>query len=283
MTSAGQSRVAAAKPVHRIRARGPVWRVDVRELWAYRELVGILIWRDLKSRYKQTFLGIGWAVGRPLVSMVVFSVVFGGIAGIKAGIPYPLFLYAGMLPWTYCSAALTGTTGSVVSNAALVSKAYFPRLLMPVASAIGQAADFVFALLVLGGLFAWYRTAPSWQALTLPLFLLLGLLTVLGLGFWLSALTVRYRDVPTGLPYLIQIWLYATPIVYPVSSVPERWRILVELNPITAVVNGSRWALLDYGTVGFRPLVASAALGCALLVSGLLYFSAVERRFADVI
>jgi lipopolysaccharide transport system permease protein len=269
--------------VTNIRPRG-VFSIDVRELWAYRELVFFLVWRDLKVRYKQTVLGASWAIIQPVMSMVIFSIIFGSFAKIPSDhLPYPLFAYAGLLPWTYFASCLGGTSMSVVGNVSLITKVYFPRLLIPLETVIVPVIDFLLASTVLFGLMAWYGFAPSWYIVALPGFLLLALVTALGVGLWLATLNVRYRDVPYTLPFLLQIWMYASPVVYPVSLVPARYQWILALNPMAGAIDGFRWALLGQSPPSATVLGTSSAVALVLFVSGLAYFRKGEREFADLI
>lgn len=253
-------------------------------IWEYRELLYFLIWRDIKVRYKQTVLGAAWAIIQPFLTMVVFSIFFGQLAKIPSdGLPYPIFAYCALLPWQLFSHALIESGNSLVGNQNLITKVYFPRLVIPLAAVLAGLVDFAIAFLVLLGMMAYYGIVPTAAVLTLPLFLLLSLLTALGAGLWLSALNVQYRDVRYTIPFLTQLWLFATPVVYPASLVPEPWRILFGLNPMTGVVEGFRWALLGTAHApGFMSAV-SIAVVLALLVGGLYYFRRMERTFADVV
>lgn len=276
-------RPAAAPPVTVIRPPRGI-SLEPRELWSYRELLVFLIWRDLKVRYKQTVLGVGWAVIQPVAAMVIFSLIFGRLARIPSdGLPYPVFVYAGLLPWTYFATSLTQSSASVVGNQNLVTKVYFPRLLMPLAAVSVPAVDFLISFSVLIVMMFFYGIVPGLQVLLLPLFLALALLVALGIGLWLSALNVRYRDIPYVIPFMTQIWMFASPVIYPVSFVPERWQWLLSLNPMTGVIEGFRWGLL--GGASPRPLliVLSAVAGVLLTVTGLAYFRKVEQSFADLI
>jgi lipopolysaccharide transport system permease protein len=279
------SGVPAAERVQRIERSDRWLSLDFRELWNYRELLFVLVWRDVAVRYKQTILGATWAIFQPLVSMVVFTVVFGHLAGVKPeyGVPYPLFVFAGLLPWTYFAASLTLSSQSLVSNANLVTKVYFPRLLIPLASIAVPIVDFVIALGVLGGMFAWYGRLPSWHIVFIVVFVLMALLTALGVGLWLSALNARYRDVPYIVPFMTQLWFFLTPVVYGVGLVPQDWRWLIALNPMAGVVDGFRWATLGGGDPHYQVLATSAVIAVLLTLSGLVYFRKVERGFADVI
>jgi lipopolysaccharide transport system permease protein len=258
--------------------------MDFRELWRYRELLYFLVWRDVKARYKQTLVGPAWAILRPLLLMVVMSAIFGNLAGIEpgSGLPYPLFLFAGLLVWTYASLALVGGSSSVVNNANLVAKAYFPRVFAPLAAVAAPVVDLILSLTVLVGLFAWYREAPGVEVVLLPAFLLLAFLVALGISLWLASATHKYRDVPFALPFLLQLWLYLTPVIYPVAFVPESWRWLLELNPMTAVVEGFRWSLLGSEAPSLHALGSSCGLAAVLVVTGAYFFRGTERTLADM-
>jgi lipopolysaccharide transport system permease protein len=259
--------------------------VDLRELWRYHELLYYLVWREIKARYKQTYLGVGWAVLRPLVLMVVFAAIFGGLAGIQSGtdVPYPLFLYAGLLPWTYFQSSLLSGSSSLLNNGPLISKAYFPRLYAPLAAVTAPLVDFVLALTVMFGLFAWFGRMPSWHIVFLPLFVALALLVALGVALWLSGTAVRYRDVGFAVPFIAQIWMYLTPVIYPVTLVPERFRWLLALNPMTAVVDGTRWSLLGQSPPSVTVLAVSTSFTAALVLFGLFFFRRTERTIVDLI
>lgn len=257
--------------------------IDFEELWRYRELLYRLIWRDIKARYKQTFLGPIWAVLRPFVTMVVMSAVFGGLAGFKSGtdMPYPLFLYGGILIWTYFSSALTGTTSSLLNYGGLLGKAYFPRLFAPFAMATAPLVDLALSLAMVFVLFGWFHRWPSWHLVFMPVFVLLAMIAGLGVGLWLCGISVRYRDVPFTLPFVVQLWFYATPILYPVSKLPEPFSTLMALNPMTAVVDGFRWSLLGISPPNIAVLVGSAACAVILLIGGLFFFRRTERTIVD--
>ena len=272
------------RPVVVIRPSKRFAAFSFRDLWEYRELLFFLVWRDIKVRYKQTALGAGWAVIQPFMMMVVFSIFLGHLAKVPSdGVPYPLFAFAGLVPWTFFSQALGGTAGSLVGNANLIGKVYFPRIIMPVAVAVSFLVDFVIALALLGGIMAWYGVAPNWHVVLLPLLAALALLTSLAVGIWLAALNVKYRDVRYALPFLVQLWLFATPVAYATSLVPERWRWVYALNPMAGVVEGFRWAIVDTDTAPGITLAVSTVATLAILVTGLAYFRKVERTFADVI
>ena len=252
------------------------------ELWAYRELLFFLVWRDLKVRYKQTALGAAWAIIQPFFTMVVFSVFFGRLAGLPSdGVPYPVFTYCARVPWTYFATALTMSSNSLVDHARLITKVYFPRLLVPAASVLAGLVDLAIAGVVLIGMMLYYGIVPGPAVFALPAFVLLAAATALGVGLWLSALNVEYRDVRYTVPFLIQFWLFLTPVAYSSSLVPERWRALYGLNPMTGVVEGFRWALLGKAPPGAVLLVSTASV-LVLLLGGLFYFRRMERRFADI-
>jgi lipopolysaccharide transport system permease protein len=260
------------------------FRIDLRSLWEYRELLYFLVWRDLKLRYKQTAIGIGWVVLQPLATMVIFSVIFGRLARVPSdGLPYPVFVYSALLPWNYFATALNRCILSVVGEAHLISKIYFPRLLLPLAAPISGLVDFAVSLLLLLGMLAWYHLQLSWAIVTLPLFLLVAFLAALAVGLWLSALNVRYRDVAYTIPLLIQIWLFASPVVYPLSLVPEKYRLLYSLNPMVGVVEGFRWALLGKTRPDFGVFTASLTVVAIILIGGLAFFRHMEDEFADVV
>ena len=258
--------------------------LDFGELWRFRELLFYLTWRDVKARYRQTFLGPAWAILRPLISMVLFSAIFGGLAGIKPGsnIPYPLFVYPGLLAWTYFSSCVTSGSGSLLNSAGLISKAYFPRLFAPLAAVTAPLVDFALSLVVVFGLFAYYHRLPSWHLVLLPAFTLLALGTGLGIGLLLAGLTVRFRDVQFALPFVTQLWLYATPVIYPLSLVPERYRWLLALNPLTAVVDGFRWCIVGGTIPSPWVLGTSAGIAVVLVVVGLFVFRRTERTIVDL-
>jgi lipopolysaccharide transport system permease protein len=256
----------------------------LRELWEYRELLYFLTWRDIKVRYKQTALGAAWAVIQPFFTMVVFSIFFGRLARVPSdGAPYPVFAYAALVPWTYFATALTQSANSLVDHARLITKVYFPRLLVPAAAVLAGLVDFAIAFVVLLGMLLYYGVPITGRILTIPLFLLLASVTALGGGLWLSALNVRYRDVRYAIPFLIQFWLFASPVAYPASLVPAKWRPLFGLNPMTGVVEGFRWALLGRADAPDRLVAVSALTVITVLLGGLFYFRRVEKGFADVV
>lgn len=258
--------------------------LDLAELWQYRELFLFLAWRDISVRYKQTVLGAAWAIIQPFVAMVIFSLVFGQLANIPSdGVPYPLFSYAALLPWQYFSTALSSASSSLINDERLITKVYFPRLTIPIASVLPAAIDFLLAFVVLVGMMLFYGVIPTWNVVWLPLLLVLATATALGVGLWLAALNVKYRDFRYVVPFLLQIWMYASPVVYPSSLVPERWRVLFGINPMTGVIEGFRWALLGTETAPGPIILVSAVTALALLIFGAFYFRRMENSFADVI
>lgn len=254
------------------------------ELWAYRELLYFLVWRDIKVRYKQTALGAAWAIIQPFFTMVIFSLFFGKLAGMPSdGIPYPIFAYAALVPWTFFANGLSESSTSLVGSANLIKKIYFPRLAIPIATVLAGIVDFLIALSVLIAMMVYYRITPTANMLWLPLFLLLALVTSLGVGLWLSAMNVKFRDVRYIVPFIIQGWLFATPIAYPSSLLPEPWRTLYGLNPMVGVVEGFRWALLNTDTAPTPAIALSALAALVILVGGAFYFRRMEKTFADVV
>jgi lipopolysaccharide transport system permease protein len=266
--------------------RPPKGRVslNLRDLWFYRELIYFLTWRDIKVRYKQTVLGAGWAVLQPLINMIVLSIIFGNLAGMSTeGYPRPVFTFTALLPWGLFSKALTDAGRSMLANRNMITKIYFPRLIIPLSSVLGGLVDFAIALVVLLVMMLYYRMTPTAAIWTLPLFLLLATATALGVGLWLSALNVQYRDVGYVLPFLTQFWLLVTPVAYSSSEIPAQFQILYALNPMAGVVEGFRWALLGTPTAPGPLMAVSIGVAVLLLVSGLYYFRYMETTFADTI
>jgi lipopolysaccharide transport system permease protein len=258
--------------------------LGLRELWEYRELLYFLVWRDVKVRYKQTVLGAVWAIIQPLMMMVVFSLFFGYLAGVPSdGIPYPVFTFCALLPWQLFAHALTQSSNSLVANEHLITKVYFPRLVVPIAAVLGGMVDFAVAFVILLLMMFYFGIVPTWAIITLPGFILLAVMTALGVGLWLSALNVQYRDVRHTIGFLIQFWLFATPVVYSSSLIPERWRPLYGLNPMAGVVEGFRWALLGKSELSVTLLAVSAVVVILVVISGLYYFRRMEQEFADVV
>ena len=256
----------------------------LRELWRYRELIYFLVWRDIKVRYKQTAFGALWAIIQPFVTMVVFSIFFGKLAKMPSdGIPYPIFSYCALLPWNYFSGAMSRASNSTVQSANLIKKIYFPRLAIPLSAVTSGLVDFAISFSVLVAMMFYYRTIPKLTLLWLPGFILMAIATALGVGLWLSAMNVKYRDIRYTIPFLTRLWFFITPVVYPTSLLSGFWRIIYGLNPMVSVVEGFRWALLGKGQHPGWMLVVSAAMVVVLLVSGLFYFRRMERAFADIV
>ena len=254
------------------------------DLWEYRELLYFLTWRDIKVRYKQTVLGAAWAIIQPFFTMVVFSLFFGRLAKMPSDdIPYPIFSYAALVPWTFFANGLSQSSGSLVGSANLIKKVYFPRLVVPISAVISGGVDFVLAFAVLLGMMLFYSIVPTWNIVWLPLLLLLALVTSLGVGLWLTAMNVQFRDVRYAVPFLVQAWMFATPIAYPSSLLDEPWRTLYGSNPMAGVVEGFRWALLGTETAPGPIIIVSALVAVGLLISGAYYFRRMEKTFADVV
>jgi lipopolysaccharide transport system permease protein len=256
-----------------------------KDLWRYRELFYFLAWRDILVRYKQTAIGMAWALIRPFLTMVVFTVVFGNLAKLPSeGVPYPILVFAGMLPWQFFSTALSECSNSLISNANLISKVYFPRLIVPTSAVIVSFVDFMVSGIILLGLMAWYNYIPTWRILTLPLFIGIAFAASIGVGLWLAALNVEYRDFRYIVPFIVQFGLYISPVGFSSNIVPEQWRLLYSLNPMVGVIDGFRWAILGGESKLYLPgFTLSVGLVVLLLVSGIWYFRKMERTFADVI
>ena len=258
--------------------------LHLNELWQYRELLYFLAWRDIKVRYKQTVLGAAWAIIQPFLTMVVFTLFFGKLAKVPSeGVPYPVFSYAGLLPWTFFAQAMNQSSDSLVGNAYLITKVYFPRLAVPLSATLAPFVDFCIAFMVLIGMMFYYQIFPTGTLVWLPAFLLLAFATSLGAGLWLSALNVQYRDVRYTVPFLTQIWLFATPVIYPSSAVHGPWRIILGLNPMTGVVEGFRWALLGIGAAPGGMIYTSMGVTLLLIITGAIYFKRMEKTFADIV
>lgn len=258
--------------------------INLRDLWNYRELLYFLIWRDVKVRYKQTALGVVWAILQPFLTMVAFSVFLGRLAGVPSeGIPYPIFTFTALLPWQLFAQAFIHSGNSLVANQHLITKVYFPRLVIPIAAVLGGLVDFAIAFVVLLGMLIYFGIMPTLAILTLPLFILLALATAFAVGLWLSALNVEYRDVRHLTPFLVQFWLFVTPVAYPSSLIPEEWQVWYSLNPMTGVIEGFRMALLGKPEWPSSSILVSTIVVALLLISGLAYFRRMERTFADVV
>ena len=271
-------------PILRIQPQGAWWQVNLAELWQYRELLYFFVWRDIKVRYKQTAVGAAWAVLQPFLTMLVFSLFFGVLARIPSGgQPYPVFYYSALLPWTYFASALQNATNTIVENQRVITKVYFPRLALPIAAILSPLVDFGVAFVLFLGMMFYYRVHPTWTLLLFPGFLLLAMLTAIGVGLWLSALNAIYRDVRYALPFLVQLWLFGSPVAYPSTLVPERWRWLYGLNPMAGVIEGFRWSLTGSGQPPGRMLYVSIGIVVVLLCGGLAYFQRMETAVADVV
>jgi lipopolysaccharide transport system permease protein len=274
---------SASEPLITIEPQRGWVSLELRDLWRYRELLLLLTWRDIKVRYAQTILGATWAILQPLLTMIIFSVIFGQLAKLPSdGIPYPIFTFTALLPWQLFAFSLTNSSQSLVGSQNLVSKVYFPRLIIPIASVLPGLVDFAISFMVLIGMLIFYQIPLTARILTLPLFLLLAVMSALAVGLWLSALNVKYRDIRHVVPFLTLFWQYATPVAYSASLIPEKWRLLYGLNPMTGVVEGFRWALLGSGRIDGMIWVSFAII-ILILVSGLAYFKRMEATFADVI
>jgi lipopolysaccharide transport system permease protein len=254
------------------------------EIWAYRELLYFLIWRDVKVRYKQTAIGAAWAIMQPLLTMVIFTLVFDKFAKVPSnGLPYPIFSFAALLPWIYFSKALNQSILSVVTNANLITKVYFPRLLLPTAAVLSGIVDFGISFVFFVILMVWYGIVPTSAALFLPGFIVLAMLTALSVSLWLSVINVRYRDVGQAIPFVVQLWMFASPVAYPISVVPEKWRLFYSLNPMAGVIEGFRWTLTGSERPPVGPIILSALIVCLLLYGGILFFKRMENTLADEI
>jgi len=283
LNSEAPSTLQDTVPVTRIAPTKGWVSLKLRELWEYRELLYFFVWRDIKVRYKQTILGASWAIIQPFFTMVIFSLFFGRLAKVPSdGLPYPIFSYAALVPWTFFANGLTQASNSLVTNAQMLKKIYFPRLTIPIASVLAGVVDFILAFIVLLGMMFFYGFVPTFNIIWLPLLLLLALITSLGTALWLSALNVQFRDVRYTVPFLVQAWLFATPIAYPSSLLSEPWRTLYGINPMAGVVEGFRWALLGSETAPGPIIVVSTLVALTLLVSGAFYFRRLEKTFADV-
>jgi lipopolysaccharide transport system permease protein len=260
------------------------WRfIDFHELWEYRDLFFFLVWRDIKVRYAQSVLGVGWAIVQPIFSMIVFTIVFGKLAKIGSeGVPYALFSYTALVPWTYFSNALSQASASLVGASGMIGKVYFPRLIIPISPVLDRLIDFCIALLTLMGLMFWFKTAPTIWCLTLPFLVFLMMLTAAGLGMWLSALAIQYRDVNHGMRFAVQLLMYASPVVYPASLIPEPYRLLYGLNPMAGVIEGFRAALLGTRPMPWDLIMVGSIVALCIVVVGTFYFRRAERVFADV-
>ena len=278
MDKKDKDRKTIIKPTHGWAA------LNLRDLLFYRELIFFMTWRDLKVRYKQTLLGASWAILQPFLTMVVFSIFFGNLAKVPSdGVPYPIFSFTALIPWTLFSKALQDASRSLVANSHMITKVYFPRMILPLSSVMAGVVDFLIAFVVLLGMMVFFNIFPTINVLVLPLFLLLALVTAVGVGLWLSALNVLFRDINYVLPFLTQFWMFLTPVAYPSSMVPSEWQVIYALNPMTGVVEGFRWALLGTGPPPGIMTLVSSITAVILLISGMFYFRRMERLFADMV
>jgi len=257
--------------------------INWQELWQYKDLFFFLVWRDIKTRYAQSVLGVGWAIIQPVFSMIVFTIIFGNLAQVNSeGVPYAIFSFTALVPWTFFSTSLTSASGSLISSKNLITKVYFPRLVLPISPVLGKLIDFGISFLILLGLMVWYGVKPTIWALMVPVFIILMVLTAAGVGMWLTALSIQYRDIRYGADFFIQLLLYASPVIYATSIIPEKYQILYSLNPMVGVIEGFRSALLGTIPMPWDLLGMSALMAIAFFLSGALYFRSMERYFADV-
>lgn len=278
------SEATVNRPVTVIEPPSGLFSVNLGEVWRYRDLLMLLAWRDISARFRQSLVGYGWAILKPLVSALIYTLVFSYFARIDTGdVPYPIFAFAALIPWMYFSATLSGITGSIVGGGALLTKVYFPRLVLPLASVVVGLVEVLLQLFIIAALMVYYEYVPGWPILCLPVFLALTVMTALAFGIWLTAVNVKYRDVGMAVPFMIQIWMYLCPIVYPITLVPEKWRTLYAINPMVGAIEGFRWSLLGSDAPDFQMMAVSFAALSVLLFFGLLYFRKVETTFADII
>jgi lipopolysaccharide transport system permease protein len=257
--------------------------INWRELWQYKDLFLFLVWRDIKTRYAQSILGVGWAVIQPVFSMIVFTIVFGNLAKVNSeGVPYAIFSYTALVPWTFFSSSLNSASGSLISSKNLITKVYFPRLVIPISPVIGKMIDFGISFLILLGLMVWFDVRPTIWALMIPVFILLMMLTAAGIGMWLTALSIQYRDIQYGSTFFVQLLMYASPVIYAASTIPERYQLIYAINPMVGVIEGFRAALLGTRAMPWNFLAVGTFMAVIFFISGALYFKSMERYFADV-
>ena len=258
--------------------------INFKEVWAYRELLGILAWRDVSVRYKQSIVGIGWAVIQPVMTMIIFTIIFGYFAKLPSdGTPYPIFTYCALLPWNYFSRSLGDSSDSLIGSSHLITKVYFPRLILPMSKVFAGLVDLAIAFVILIGMMFWYRIPPTAGLLLLPLFIVIAMVTAFSFGLWFTALNVKYRDVKFVVPFVIQFWMYASPVAYSMTIIPEKWRWLYGINPMTGVIEGFRWALLGKAAPHPDMLIIPSIVVVCVLIGGLYFFKRMERTFADII
>ena len=258
--------------------------LNLREVWDYRELLGILAWRDVTVRYKQSVAGVGWAILQPLLTTIIFTIIFGKFAKLPSeGIPYPIYTYCALLPWNYFARSLGSSSDSIVDSSHLITKVYFPRLILPISKVFAGLIDFFIALLILAGMMVWYKIAPTRGVMFLPLFILMATMTALGIGLWLTALNVKYRDVRILVPFITQVWMYASPVAYSITIVPEKLKWVYSLNPMVGVIEGFRWALLGKTAPDIQTMLIPMSIVLLILIGGFYYFKRMEKMFADII
>lgn len=260
-----------------------LFHLNISEVWRYRDLLFLMAWRDISARFRQSLVGWGWAILKPLLTALIYTLIFSVFVKVQTDVPYPIFAFAALIPWMYFSSSLSGVVGSVVAGRALLTKVYFPRLILPLTSLIAGLAELLLQLFVLAGLMIWYQYPPQWSMLFLPLFVGITVVTSLAFGIWLTAINVKYRDVGMAVPFVIQIWMYLCPIIYPMRVVPEKWRSVYSLNPMVGVIEGFRWSLLGTEAPDWTMLILGLSVMLVLLLTGLIYFRRVECTFADVI
>jgi lipopolysaccharide transport system permease protein len=267
-----------------VEASAQWWMIDWRELWQYRDLFYFLVWRDIKTRYAQSVLGVGWAIIQPVFNMIVFTIVFGNFAKVSSdGVPYAIFSYTALVPWTFFANALTGSSGSLLYSRNLISKVYFPRVVVPIAPVLGKLVDFIIAFVILIGMMIWFRFSPTIWALMIPLLVVIMIFTAVGLGMWLTALAVQYRDINYAMNFFVQLLMYAAPVVYPVSNIPNQYRLIYGLNPMAGVIEGFRSALLGTNPMPWDLISIGSIVAVVIFFSGIVYFRRTERIFADVV
>jgi len=282
--SASDTTVLPSPPIVRITPPSGWWSIPLGELWEYRELLYFFVWRDVKIRYKQTIVGAAWAVLQPFLTMLIFSLFFGALAHIPSqGLPYPIFYYSALLPWMYFAASLQNATNIIVDNQRVITKVYFPRLTLPISAVLSGLVDFAISFLMFVLMMAYYHIHPTLAVFWMPLFLLMSIMTALGIGLWLSALNAIYRDVRYVVPFLVQFWMFASPVAYPSSLVPAKWRWLYGLNPMAGVIEGFRWSLAGHGDPPGRLVLISAGVVIVVSLSGLVFFQRMETTIADVV
>ena len=279
-----QAAITGSQPIETIIERSSGWRlIDCRELWEYRDLFRFLVWRTVKVRYSQSALGIGWAVIQPFFQMVVFTIIFGRLVKVESeGIPYAIFSFAALVPWTYFSSSLTEGTASLVTNSNMISKVYFPRLIMPLSAVMAKLVDFAIAMVLLFGMMAWFGIMPDAKILMLPVFVLVMILTASGLAMWLTAMAIQYRDVNYAMGFMVQLLMYAAPVVYSASVIPAKYQLYYALNPMVCVIEGFRSVLLNTRDIPWQFLAIGSSVSVLLFLSGAIYFRRKERLFADV-